>query len=576
MGASTIIREGGDKTEKPVERGGKTSPGLATENQVGGREMQALRNSSTATKPDGLHEFHIAGMSSSEHSTRPQGQQNERSSAGQPEHAETSKVKSVERKEGAKPGDYTLNSTTMDGRKTTDTHVGNADGGSTDTRESGGRTTVNTYDKNNNRVYGKDTQKDGSSHEFKLNKDGSTTDRFQQRNGDYSEYTAKSGKTTSLKHEGKPDGGFVDTKSGAADGSSVVHDQDAKGNYKETTTTKDGKKSTFDHTLGKDGAFTEKRTDSDGKVATTEHTPTQDGGFKETTIKPDGSTVEKRQDANGSFTELSEDKDGNVQSLKTRAMKADGGLIDRTTTPDGSLVHVQKPNGEYTETSKDSTGTVNSPPLEVRGAPSDDFVQKTKNEISQLPAADRKLLADNGYKYVVGETVKQAQPELKGTPTGTGPKGSWDKDVVGVNYGKEITVGEKVNGQDVNDKTNQIVNHETGHAVDAILGAKQDPQYQQKPENQPRLTNTKAFADAYGEDFNQLSSKERRPKGTFAYETQMGHYPTHPDSAKREAFAQVYAAVRDTSGTNPQSKQTMDRFPNTTAYVKQQLEEMNK
>ncbi len=195
-------------------------------------------------------------------------------------------------------------------------------------------------------------------------------------------------------------------------------------------------------------------------------------------------------------------------------------------------------------------------------------MQKTKNEISQIPAGDRKLLADNGYKYVVGDSVKQAQPDLAGKPTGTGPKGSWDKDIVGVVNKKEITVGEKVNGRDVSDKSNQTLNHETGHAIDAILGAKQDAQ------NQSGLSKTKAYADAYGQDFNQLNSTERHK--TFAYETQMGHFPTHPDSAKREAFAQAYAAVRDTSGTNPQTKQTMERFPNTTAYVKQQLEELDK
>jgi hypothetical protein len=571
MGASTSIREGSDRTDKPVERAGKTSPGMATENQVGGKEMEALRKNS-APPTHNLHEFQVSGMSSAEHSPGARGSQNERSSVSQSpsENPETSKIKSLERKEGAKPGDYTLNSTTVDGRKTTDTHVGNTDGGFTDTREGGGRTTVNTYDKDNNRVYGKDTQNDGSSHEFKRNKDGSTTDRFAQKNGDYSEYTEKSGKTTSLKHEGKPGGGFVDTKSGA-DGSSMVHDQDSKGNFKETTTTKEQKKSTLDHTAGKDGAFTEKLTDSDGKVTTKDHTPTENGGFKETTTKPDGATVDKRQQPDGSFSELSQDKDGNFQSLKTHDPKAEGGFKDTTSTPDGRFTHDQKPNGEFTETSLDSKGKPNSPPFEVRGNPSEAFVNKTRNEINQLPAGDRKLLADNGYKFVAGESVAQAQPGLanEAKPTGTGPNGTWAKSTVGVNYHKEITVGEKIDGRDVRDQSNQTLDHEAGHAVDATLGKKQDA-----TNENGGLSKTKDFADAYGKDFSQLNSKERHEK--FAYETQMGHYPTHPESAKREAFAQAYAAVRDTSGTNPSTKETLERFPNTVAYVKEHLQDIDR
>jgi hypothetical protein len=273
--------------------------------------------------------------------------------------------------------------------------------------------------------------------------------------------------------------------------------------------------------------------------------------------------VTREQQKDGSYSELTRDKNGVFQSLKTHTAKAEGGFLEKTSSGTGTLIHDQRANGDYEEQSLDADGKWNSPAIDVKASVSPQFAQKIKDEISQIPSADRKLVAEKGYKFTVADTLIHADPLLEGTtPHGAPPGATWDNtDGVTDNATRTINVSEKLNGRQ-SDRFPRTLYHEFGHSFDNASGATG------AKDESGTFTNSKEFKDAYMKDFAKLSNED---KSKLAYDTQIDKNTGQPTYAgMREAFADTYAALR---GADADS--FLERFPNVAELIKKKERYLN-
>jgi hypothetical protein len=621
MGLQMVLngaqREINDSPEQRHSNGGgRAAADMAVSHQVGGGEIHKLRGASSSTLPEGMGHFQLTGLTMDDHRASghaggvegghargrsdqqrsfdrhrhgPDNQESPQNNLGQAGQAESKPVqfRSEVRQPGEKPGDYTDIKTTTNGKQIVDTHRATKDGGYAETHTEEGQKNIRVFDKDGKQTYGKDydPHQPGAYNEFLITSDGRRVERVQRANGNWSEVVRKGATVANTEHENKKGGGFKETSYGTSPYPVTVHDEDAKGNYKESVI-KDGKTTTLDHTVKKGGSFTERTTDSEGHVttrehtaksggdytetitdangkATTEHTSGPNGAFHEVTTGLDGTKKTHDQKSDGSFSELTE-KGKEFVSLKTREVKEGGGYIEKTKSAEGDFVHEQSPNGDYIEKSFDKDSKLKTPPVEVKGA-SPEFAQKVKDDINNLPAAERKLLADTDYKIVLTDTLVHANPSLAGqTPPGHMPGEKWDElDGVHNSASKKVTIAERTSlGSST--RSDGTLRHETGHAVDFALG--------QRTGSSP-FSDSKEFDEAYQRDFKNLTPADK-DYHKFGYLLQLDENGKPTTGGKKEAFAEIYGALRGASSNPSETKATLEHFPNLKELIRQKLTEL--
>ncbi|MDZ4832748.1 MAG: LysM peptidoglycan-binding domain-containing protein [Candidatus Melainabacteria bacterium] len=192
--------------------------------------------------------------------------------------------------------------------------------------------------------------------------------------------------------------------------------------------------------------------------------------------------------------------------------------------------------------------------VENRGA-TPEFHAKMQKEVDQLPAGVRRLLDANQTKIVVGDKVSGVYPELAGVqPRGWPPGSTWDNaDGLYSPDDKTAVVTERRvdDGKDVkNERSEGVMKHEIGHAVDHAMG-----NFSQNPE----------FQKEYDKDVAALSPADRR---AVQYLLQPGN------AGKSETFAEVFGALNGSSANPSQTRDILRQFPNVAALMQRKFAAM--
>lgn len=407
----------------------------------------------------------------------------------------------------------------------------NSDGGSTDTSvHSGGSIDTTTYDKDRQATKNRTDRPDGSFSEQSIEKNKDVKIREQKANGDYTETTlGHDGTVASKAHTTNADGSVTDTTTGA-DG--VIG----------TTVSKDNKVVST-RSQKPDGSFTEQK---DGSVKVHDQQP--DGSYVETLTNKDGTSRTVHDvDAQGGSTTKNYDAQGNL--VKDRTTQADGRFYEVTKNKDGTTTkHDQDPNGNFTEARFNDKNELVGPILDVKSTASTGFVDHVRQQIAQMPEGVKKLLANDRTHIVASGKVLDAMPDAEGQqPRGHDKGRTWnDLDGAQNSDSKRIIVAERdKNG--FSQRTDGVLKHETGHAVDRTLGNDSD-----SPE----------FQAAYNKDVAAMTADQ---KGREGYQLQEGH------AGRSEAYAEVYAAVNGSSANPQETAQRLADYPNVAEYMKKRL-----
>lgn len=410
----------------------------------------------------------------------------------------------------------------------------NSDGGYTDTSvHSGGSIDTTTYDKDQRAVNNRTDHPDGSFSEQSIDKNNDVRVREQKANGDYTEQVlGHDGTYSSKSHTTNADGSVTDTATGV-------------NGVTDTTTTKDNKVVST-RSENPDGSYTEQTVNPDNSV--TVHNQQKDGSYVETLTNKDGTSKTVHDvDAQGGSTTKSYDAQGNL--VKDRTTRADGGFYEVTKNNDGTTTkHDQDSNGNFTEARFNDQGEMVQPVLDVKSTASTGFVDKVRDQIAQMPDGVKKLLADDRTHIVATGMVLDAMPEAAGQqPRGHEEGKTWnDLDGAQNSDTKRIITAER-DRNGFSQRTDGVLKHETGHAVDRALGGDSS-----SPE----------FKAAYDKDIAAMNLDQL---AKHKYELQEG------DAGRSEAFAEVYGAVNGASSNPKETAQTLADYPNVAEYMRKRL-----
>jgi hypothetical protein len=257
-------------------------------------------------------------------------------------------------------------------------------------------------------------------------------------------------------------------------------------------------------------------------------------------------------DKAGQLTGITE-KDGKTWTLTD---KEHGEFTSST----GEKMHNIKAGDDGSFSAWDKTGTrfehkadgsiKESHLLDRRADVSDEFAKKVEDTIEELPQSDRDELEKQGYKIIAAKKTTDADPSLVNDHPRDWPPGTtWDN-ADGGRFGKKIVVAETMKvGDDFvpSTRTEGVLRHETGHAVDSVKDGHND----------------QAFKDAYEKDVAAMPPDVREKLKYFLQEG---------DAGKEETYANVYSTLRG-STPNPDEKALFEKyFPNTVKAVKDREE----
>ncbi|HEY9760162.1 MAG TPA: LysM peptidoglycan-binding domain-containing protein [Oculatellaceae cyanobacterium] len=262
---------------------------------------------------------------------------------------------------------------------------------------------------------------------------------------------------------------------------------------------------------------------------------------------PDGRTLE-RVDAH-SFRDANTGKivDGNITVDGDGNVITDNGLVETKVSPEGRVERHNSPEV-----------------FQLKGnvKPSQDFINRIDRAYLDLPPEVRQLLKNKGYKMVVGDTVGDVDPSLKGVhPRGHRPDGKWDY-VEGYNdpTNKLNVVTEHYEQGDGSGKiltTNRaegVMRHEVGHGVDDALG---------------NFSAKKEFLDPYNED------KAAIEKNLSAAEkAQLEYFLQAGNAGPSEAFAELFGVLHGGGCAQWKEELIKKAFPKTTAAIEKRLAEL--
>jgi hypothetical protein len=418
----------------------------------------------------------------------------------------------------------------------------NGDGGYTDTSvHAGGTIDTTTYDSEKRAVKNRTDRPDGSFSEQTVDKNKDVTIREQKANGDYTE--------TKLGHDGS-----ISSKSHATNGDGSVTDTTTGANGVVDSTTTKGGKLIGKRTENPDHSFTERKVNADNSV--TFHQEQKDGSYVETRTDKEGTsrTVHEVNEQGGSTTKTY-DTNGNL--VTDRNTQADGSYFETTKNKDGTTTkHDQDANGNFTEARFNDKGELVTPILDAKSTASTIFVNHVRDQINQMPDGVKKLLANDRTHIVASGMVLDAIPDAKDNkPRGHDEGKSWnDLDGAQSSESKRIVTAERTSDRangGFSQRTDGVLKHETGHAVDRALGYD---------------SNSAEFRAAYEKDIAAMTPAQ---KAAEKYQLQDG------GAGRSEAYAEIYGAVNGSSANPSETAQKLATYPNTAEYMRKRLEGLN-
>lgn len=410
----------------------------------------------------------------------------------------------------------------------------NSDGGYTDTSvHSDHSVDTTTYDKDQQAIKNRTDRPDGSFSEQSVEINGDVKIREQKANGDYTQTTlGNDGSISSKAHTTNADGSVTDTATGA-------------NGVTDTTVTKDNKVVST-KTENPDGSFTEQKTSSDNSVTVREQQ--KNGSYVETLTNKDGTSKTVHDvDAQGGSQTLSYDAQGNL--VKDRTTQADGGFYEVTKNKDGTTTkHDQDRNGNFSEAVFNDKNELVQPILDVKSTASTGFVDKVREQIAQMPEGVKKLLVNDRTHIVATGTVLDAMPDAAGDqPRGHDEGKTWnDLDGAQSDHSKLIITAER-DKDGFSKRTEGVLKHETGHAVDRALGNDSD-----SPE----------FRAAYDKDVAAMNPEQRARE---KYQLQEGK------AGRSEAYAELYGAVNGSTANPKDTAQALADYPNVAEFMRKRL-----
>jgi hypothetical protein len=195
--------------------------------------------------------------------------------------------------------------------------------------------------------------------------------------------------------------------------------------------------------------------------------------------------------------------------------------------------------------------------------PSENFIDKVDRDFIGLPQEVRQLLKREGIKVVVGDTIPDVAPELKGVrPRGHAAGSTWDHIEGFFRHvpGEKMAVVtehrlDRISGKIVaSNRVEGVLKHEVGHGVDeALHGYSQDDAFQTAYEAD------KAIID------RNLNDSE---KDTLEYFLQSGY--TGPS----EAFAELFAVLHGGGAAKWCETLLRTSFPNTINLIEDRIEKL--
>jgi hypothetical protein len=345
--------------------------------------------------------------------------------------------------------------------------------------------------------------------------------------------------------------GFSETHTGPKpeDNFSIDHREDGKGNVRNVRD--DGRGNTVEtrnFPNSKDNFVMETNADKSTKLTDSKGVTTTTGDGKTTTFTGnDGTAYTRTKTGDDSYTEkhtgpkaednYTQDHSATEASTKDNYTYADSTKnYTKETTPDGK------------STVTDSVGLQ----IKMQNA-SPEFRQKAYNEIEKMPANERKLLADKGIHYDVVNKMSDLDPNFAHQQPRGWKEGQTYDDADGMYMPgrKSVVVAENTN-KGASERTDGVVHHETGHAVDNAVGD---------------FSHSDEFKKAYDADVAKMPDKEK---------IQMDYLLQDGNAGKEETAAETYGALRGTSANPSQTEEVRQDWQNVTDAWKKKLAEMSK
>jgi hypothetical protein len=259
----------------------------------------------------------------------------------------------------------------------------------------------------------------------------------------------------------------------------------------------------------------------------------------------------KADNPDADLNNLDKDK---TYNLKTYQSKLDSGWKVEGKNEDGTL-KLTKEMALNVNHKADHSGLI-----ETTGNVSAEHVKAVTDKVNQIPENVRQALERAGYKVLIGPSVVEALPELKGQ-TYRGWTANFDYSD-GTQDGEKrlIVAPEKVKNEEGKWEAisrPEVVTHQFGHALDAA-GKQLNGKY---------FSQSKEFQEAYQKDVARLSKQDA--------ESDIGKYLTQPNGGgARETFASIFG-LTTTGPENPGDKAPLERmFPNTIAYMEKLKKEL--
>ncbi len=166
-------------------------------------------------------------------------------------------------------------------------------------------------------------------------------------------------------------------------------------------------------------------------------------------------------------------------------------------------------------------------------------VVSLRHSLHELPQNDLALLEAMGYRFKTARMLTDAAPHLKDKPVRGQPDAKWDNlEGVFIPSDKAIVVSQEYlsrgEQQVSSDRTDGVLRHEVGHAIDDALG---------------RISRSEEFRQSYEKDLRRINKKARLQEliGLASAKRKISdleYFMQEGETGRSEAFAELYGMLR--------------------------------
>lgn len=223
---------------------------------------------------------------------------------------------------------------------------------------------------------------------------------------------------------------------------------------------------------------------------------------------------------------------------------------------------IVKPGGDTAAAIKDvPAAKAEKPELKPGREASPDFKKEAQAAFDKLPEGVKKLFKDSGISLsiVPNMTHKDGVPEAykRDMPRNWPPGSSWDNADGTAVYGSKVVVAEfrhnlQTKEWEKNNRAAGVVRHESGHALDKVLGGKDPRSF---------YSDSKEFKEAYEKDVARLTPEQKQKLS----------YYLNPNGGRQETFADVFALTNGGPTNKQQTELLSKAFPNVQDVVKKKV-----